>query len=43
MAVLMGVRVLARVRPEKALLEGAIKPALALLDRTESGSITARA
>jgi TetR/AcrR family transcriptional regulator, transcriptional repressor for nem operon len=42
MAVLMGVRVLARVRPEKALLEGTIKPALALLDRTESGSIAPR-
>ena len=39
MAVLMGVRVLARVRPEKALLEGTIKPALALLGRTESESI----
>ncbi|HTV96898.1 MAG TPA: TetR/AcrR family transcriptional regulator [Steroidobacteraceae bacterium] len=34
LAVLMGVRVLARVRPEKALLEGVIAPALALLDRT---------
>jgi TetR/AcrR family transcriptional repressor of nem operon len=29
---LMGVRVLARVRPQRALLEGAIRPALALLD-----------
>lgn len=29
--VLMGVRVLARVRPEKALLEGVIAPALAQL------------
>jgi TetR/AcrR family transcriptional repressor of nem operon len=28
LAVLMGVRVLARVRPEKALLEGVIRPAL---------------
>ncbi|HVY16222.1 MAG TPA: TetR/AcrR family transcriptional regulator [Rhodopila sp.] len=33
LGVLMGVRVLARVRPEKALLEGVIAPALALLDR----------
>lgn len=31
MAVLMGLRVLARVRPEKALLEGATAPVLALL------------
>jgi TetR/AcrR family transcriptional regulator, transcriptional repressor for nem operon len=35
LAVLMGVRVLARVRPERALLEGVIEPALALLDRTD--------
>jgi TetR/AcrR family transcriptional repressor of nem operon len=35
LAVLMGLRVLARVRPEKALLEGVIQPALALLDRTD--------
>lgn len=32
LGVLIGVRVLARVRPERALLEGAIAPALALLD-----------
>lgn len=32
LGVLMGVRVLARVRPERELLEGAIAPALALLD-----------
>lgn len=32
LGVLMGVRVLARVRPDRALLEGAIGPALALLD-----------
>jgi TetR/AcrR family transcriptional regulator, transcriptional repressor for nem operon len=32
LAVLMGVRVLARVRPERALLEGAVGPALAMLD-----------
>jgi len=31
LSVLMGVRVLARVRPEKALLQGAVEPALALL------------
>ena len=33
LGVLMGVRVLARVRPERALLEGVIRPALAVLDR----------
>jgi TetR/AcrR family transcriptional repressor of nem operon len=33
LAVLMGVRVLARVRPERKLLEGVVAPALALLDR----------
>jgi TetR/AcrR family transcriptional repressor of nem operon len=32
LGVLMGVRVLARVRPERKLLEGAVAPALALLD-----------
>jgi TetR/AcrR family transcriptional regulator, transcriptional repressor for nem operon len=32
LAVLMGLRVLARARPERALLEGAVAPALALLD-----------
>jgi TetR/AcrR family transcriptional regulator, transcriptional repressor for nem operon len=32
LGVLMGVRVLARVRPERALLEGVVTPALALLD-----------
>jgi TetR/AcrR family transcriptional repressor of nem operon len=32
LGVLMGVRVLARVRPERALLEGVVVAALALLD-----------
>src|SRR5271169_458768 len=32
LGVLMGIRVLARVRPERALLEGVIAPSLALLD-----------
>ncbi len=32
LGVLMGVRVLARVRPERALLEGVVRAALALLD-----------
>lgn len=31
LGVLMGIRVLARVRPERALLEGVVSPALALL------------
>jgi TetR/AcrR family transcriptional repressor of nem operon len=38
LGVLMGVRVLARVRPEQALLEGAVAPMLALLDVADSGS-----
>ena len=33
LGVLMGIRVLARVRPERALLEGVVSGALALLDR----------
>jgi TetR/AcrR family transcriptional repressor of nem operon len=35
LGVLMGVRVLARVRPEHALLKGAVATALALLDRAD--------
>jgi TetR/AcrR family transcriptional repressor of nem operon len=35
LGVLMGVRVLARARPEGALLEGAISAALALLNRSD--------
>ncbi len=35
LGVLMGIRVLARVRPERALLEGIIAPTLALLDHPE--------
>jgi TetR/AcrR family transcriptional repressor of nem operon len=42
MAVLMGVRVLARVRPERALLEGAIAPALLLLERIDTESAAPR-
>lgn len=38
LGVLMGVRVLARVRPEKALLEGVIAPALALLGRADGNA-----
>jgi TetR/AcrR family transcriptional repressor of nem operon len=32
LAAMIGIRVLARVRPERALLEGLLRPALALLD-----------
>ena len=42
LGVLMGIRVLARVRPERALLEGVVAPALALL-RVEPGVIGAGA
>jgi TetR/AcrR family transcriptional regulator, transcriptional repressor for nem operon len=34
LGVLMGIRVLARVRPERALLEGVVAPSLALLDNS---------
>ena len=37
LGVLMGVRVLARVRPQRALLEGIVAPALALLDGPDTG------
>jgi hypothetical protein len=37
LGVLMGVRVLARVRPERALLEGVVGPAFALLDSSGNG------
>ncbi len=41
LGVLMGVRVLARVRPERALLEGVVATALALLDPCgEEGPVT---
>ena len=40
LGVLMGVRVLARVRPERALLEGVVAPALALL-RVEPDAVGA--
>jgi TetR/AcrR family transcriptional repressor of nem operon len=32
LGMLLGIRVLARTRPERALLEGLIRPAFALLD-----------
>ena len=41
LGVLIGVRVLARVRPERALLEGVIAPALALLDVACNGGASA--
>jgi len=40
LGVLMGIRVLARVRPERALLEGVVAPALALL-RVEPDAVGA--
>jgi TetR/AcrR family transcriptional regulator, transcriptional repressor for nem operon len=40
LGVLMGVRVLARGRPERALLEGVVLPALALLDGPDVRSAT---
>jgi TetR/AcrR family transcriptional regulator, transcriptional repressor for nem operon len=42
LGVLMGIRVLARIRPERALLEGVVAPALALL-RAEPGAFGAGA
>ena len=41
LGVLIGIRVLARVRPERALLEGVIAPALALLDVACKGGVSA--
>jgi len=32
LGVLLGIRVLARSKPERALLQGVVRPALALLD-----------
>lgn len=37
LGVLMGIRVLARVRPERALLEGVVAPSLALLEGPRAG------
>ena len=37
LGVLLGIRVLARTRPERALLEGIARPALALLKKPRSG------
>ena len=39
LGVLMGVRVLARVRPERALLEGVVAPALALIAPSDGKSV----
>jgi TetR/AcrR family transcriptional repressor of nem operon len=36
LGILLGIRVLARVRPERALLEGLMRPVLGLLDGTGS-------
>jgi TetR/AcrR family transcriptional regulator, transcriptional repressor for nem operon len=40
LGVLMGVRVLARVRPERALLEGVVRGALTLLDGSAHSPVT---
>jgi TetR/AcrR family transcriptional regulator, transcriptional repressor for nem operon len=40
LGVLIGVRVLARVRPERALLDGVVAPALALLDGPDGETMT---
>lgn len=42
LGVLMGVRVLARVRPQRTLLEGAVAPALALLDHVDGNEKAVR-
>jgi TetR/AcrR family transcriptional repressor of nem operon len=38
LGVLMGLRVMARAKPNRALLEGIVRPALALLDAPEKHS-----
>jgi TetR/AcrR family transcriptional repressor of nem operon len=40
LGVLIGIRVVARTRPERALLEGMVRPALALLDKPASRRTT---
>jgi TetR/AcrR family transcriptional repressor of nem operon len=42
LGVLLGVRVAARAKPERALLEGMIRPALALLDHPRQSKIVKR-
>jgi TetR/AcrR family transcriptional regulator, transcriptional repressor for nem operon len=42
LAVIIGIRVLARARPERALLEGLLRPALALLDEDFPGQANPR-
>jgi TetR/AcrR family transcriptional repressor of nem operon len=39
LGVLMGVRVLARVRPERVLLEGLVSAAITLLDRPDNAEM----
>ena len=43
LGILLGIRVLARVRPDRKLLEGLLKPVLAMLDHTASESSRGRA
>jgi TetR/AcrR family transcriptional repressor of nem operon len=42
LGVLLGVRVAARAKPERALLEGMVRPALALLDQPQQSGLTRR-
>lgn len=42
LGVLLGVRVAARAKPERALLEGMVRPALALLEHPEQSDIAKR-
>ena len=42
LGVLLGVRVAARAKPERALLEGMVRPALALLDQPPQSGLTKR-
>jgi TetR/AcrR family transcriptional repressor of nem operon len=37
LGVLLGVRVLARTKPERAVLEGVVRPALAMLEPSRKG------
>jgi len=42
LGVLLGVRVAARAKPERALLEGMVRPALAILDQPSQSGLTKR-
>jgi TetR/AcrR family transcriptional repressor of nem operon len=42
LGILLGIRVLARVRPERRLLEGLVRPVFGLLDGTDTGAVVRR-